>query len=105
MASYAFLYVNHGEDLHVGGEHNAERLDGGKNTHVPNDRRRRDVIRVHYIMIITQALAPEDDASTVLPEVVDGDIPGRVALPCDLDGTVRLNGGFLAAQNGCRIRV
>ena len=105
MASYAFLYVNHGEDLHVGGEHDAERLDGGKNTHVPNDRRRRDVIRVHYIMIITQALAPEDDASTVLPEVVDGDISGRVALPCDLDGTVRLNGGFLAAQNGCRIRV
>ena len=107
MASYAFLYLNHGEGLHVGGEHNAERLDGGKNTDVPNDRRRRDVIRVHYIIIIinTQALAPEDNASTVLPQVVDGDIPSRVVLPCDRDGTVRVNGGFLAAQNGCRIHV
>lgn len=106
MASYAFLYVNHGEGLHVGGEHNPERLDGVKNTDVPNDRRRRDVIRVHYIIKLnTQALAPEDDASTVLPQVVDGDIPGRVVLPCDRDGTVRVNGGFLAAQNGCRIRV
>jgi len=105
MASYASVYVNHGEGLHVGGEHNAERLDGGKNTFVPNDRRRRDVIRVHYIIIITLALAPEDDVSTVLPEVVDGNIPGRVVLPCDRDGTVRVNGGFLAAENGCRIRL
>ena len=108
MASYAFLYVNHGEGLHVGGEHNAERLDGDKNTDVPNDRWRRDVIRVHYIVITiinTQALAPEDNASTVLPQVVDGDIPGRVVLPCDRDGTVRVHSGFLAAQNGCRICV
>ena len=108
MASYAFLYVNHGEGLHVGGEHNAERLDGDKNTDVPNDRWRRDVIWIHCIVITiinTQALAPEDDASTVLPQVVDGDISVRVVLPCDRDGTVRVHGGFLAAQNGCRICV
>lgn len=37
-ASYAFRYVNHVEGLQVMGEHNSERLDGGKNTDVPNDR-------------------------------------------------------------------
>ena len=54
-------------------------------------------------MAITQAVAPEDDASTVLPLVLDGDILGRVTLPSDLDGTVLVNDGFLAAQNGCLI--
>ena len=102
MTSFASLYINHGEGLHVGGGHHAERLDGVKNTDVPKDRRRRDVIRVHYITI--WVITPEDDASTVLPDVVDSDIPGRVAPPCDGDGTVSVHGGFLAAQNACGVR-
>jgi len=48
--------------------------------------------------------AREDDASTVLPVVDGGNIPGRNALPCDNDGTISLKVGCLAAQDACLIR-
>jgi len=49
-------------------------------------------------------LARDDDMSTVLPVVEGGNIPGRVALPCDLDGTVGFKLGLLAAQDAWLLR-
>ena len=102
------LYVDHGLDLDAGGEQNGERLDGGKNEPIPKDSRSGHVIGVvfiiFYISTIMVAPAPEDDTCIVLPIVGDGDVPGRVMLPADLGFTVRLNDGFLAAQNGFRQR-
>jgi len=106
MAKYAFIYTNvdHGVSLHPGirGEQNGERLDGGINADIPNDTLCRHVIAIHYIVIFAKA-APEDDLSTRLPFVDDGEIPGTVVLPCDRDGTILVNGSFLAVPNDCCI--
>ena len=65
-----------------------------------------DVIGGEYFLARRiNRLAGEVDVSTVLPVVEGDNIPGRVALHCDLDGTVFFEFDYLAAQNGCLIRV
>ena len=95
-------YVNHGLSLGVGDEQNGEGYDGGKNTCLPYDTLSGDVMGDGYILAVHNRRAREDEVSSVLPQVEDGNIPGRVTLPFDMDGTIRFNGGCLAAQDASR---
>ena len=98
-------YINHGFGLGVRDNQNGEGCDGGKNTFVPYDTRSRDVMGGDYFCASqVNSLSSDDNASTVLPAVEGGNIPGRVALASDIDGTVNFELGPLSAQDACYLR-